>query len=110
MATGDTPPRIPSRDRDQTRREGIPHVRTGQQNPGPHAGSQAATSRKSVAENPTRMLRKSGRQQPAEPYVERAEIGVEPVEIPVVHHRLLLAQPRVRPAGGLVGALPGPPD
>lgn len=34
----------------------------GRQNPGPPAGSQAATSRKSMAGSPTRMLRKSGRQ------------------------------------------------
>ena len=46
----------------------------------------------------------------AEFHVERAEIGVEPVEIPVVDHRLLLAQPRVPLAGHRVPALPGPPD
>ena len=45
----------------------------------------------------------------AEFHVERAEIGVEPVEIPVVDHRLLLAQPRVPLAGHRVPALPGPP-
>ena len=46
----------------------------------------------------------------AELDVERAEIGVEPVEIPVVDHRLLLAQPRIPLAGHRVRALPGPPD
>jgi hypothetical protein len=46
----------------------------------------------------------------AELDVERAEIGVEPVEIPVVDHCLLLAQPRVPLAGHRVLALPGPPD
>ena len=46
----------------------------------------------------------------AEFHVERAEIGVEPVEIPVIDHRLLLAQPRVPLAGHRVRALPGPPD
>ncbi len=46
---------------------------------------------------------------PAEFHVERAEAGVEPVEIPVVDHRLLLAQPRVPLAGHRVPALPGPP-
>ena len=35
--------------RDQTRRGGIPHIQRGRQNPGPHAGSQAATSSKSTA-------------------------------------------------------------
>ena len=45
----------------------------------------------------------------AEFHVERPEIGVEPVEIPVVDHRLLLAQPRVPLAGYQVPALPGPP-
>ena len=46
----------------------------------------------------------------AELDVERAEIRVEAVEIPVVHHRLFLAQPRVPLAGHRVLALPGPPD
>jgi hypothetical protein len=45
----------------------------------------------------------------AEFHVERAEIGVEPVEIPVIDHRLLLAQPRIPLAGHRVPALPGPP-
>ena len=45
----------------------------------------------------------------AEFHVERAEAGVEPVEIPVVDHRLLLAQPRVPLAGHRVPPLPGPP-
>ena len=45
----------------------------------------------------------------AEFHVERAEVSVEPVEIPVVDHRLLLAQPRVPFAGHRVPPLPGPP-
>src|SRR5437588_12333615 len=40
----------------------------------------------------------------------RAEAGVEPVEIPVVDHRLFLAQPGVPLAGHRVPPLPGPPD
>jgi hypothetical protein len=41
--------------------------------------------------------------------MERAEIGVEPVEVPVAGHRLLLVQPRVRPSGCRVPAPRGPP-
>ena len=45
----------------------------------------------------------------AELEVERAEIGVEAIEVPVVDHRLLLVQPRVRLAGRRVPAPCGPP-
>jgi hypothetical protein len=45
----------------------------------------------------------------AELDMERAEIGVEAVEIPVVDHRLLLVQPRVPLPGCRVLALGGPP-
>ena len=62
MATGDSPPRIPPRDRRQTRRGGIPHVQQRQENPGPHSGSQEATSSKSTARHAAEMLRKSSRQ------------------------------------------------
>jgi hypothetical protein len=62
MATGDTPPRIPSRDRRKTRREGIPHVRGDDSNPAPPVTASQQTSRKRMAEHPTVMLRKSGRQ------------------------------------------------
>ncbi|HEU5219603.1 MAG TPA: hypothetical protein VFU23_13165 [Gemmatimonadales bacterium] len=41
--------------------------------------------------------------------VERAEIGVKAIEIPVVDHRLLLVQPRVSLPGRPVLALRGPP-
>ena len=58
-----TPPRIPPRDRRQTRRGGIPHVQHRQQNPGPHSGSQEATSSKSTARHVAAKLRKSSRQQ-----------------------------------------------
>src|SRR5258707_3854223 len=43
--------------------EGSFTFQTGQQDPGPPAGSQAATSSKSTAGHPAEMLRKSGRQQ-----------------------------------------------
>ena len=58
-----TPPRIPPRDRRQTRRGGIPHVQQRQQNPGPHSSSQEATSTKSTARHAAEKLRKSSRQQ-----------------------------------------------
>src|SRR5437588_1729254 len=63
MATGDSPPRIPPRDRRKTRRGGIPHVQQRQENPGPHSGNQEATSSKSTARHSAEMLRKSSRQQ-----------------------------------------------
>src|ERR1700693_5505094 len=65
MATGDTPPRIPSRDRRKTRRGGILTFQTETAKAWPARSSQAATSTKSTAGNPTIMLRKSGRQQSA---------------------------------------------
>src|SRR5437867_2262161 len=64
MATGDSPPRIPPRDRRETRRGGIPHVQGRQQNPDPAEGSREAGSSKSTAGHPAGMLRESGRQQP----------------------------------------------
>src|SRR6058998_2335783 len=63
MATGDSPPRIPPRDRRETRRGGIPHVQGRQQNPDPAEGSREAGSSKSTAGHPAGMLRESGRQQ-----------------------------------------------
>ncbi len=45
----------------------------------------------------------------AELQVERAEIGVEPVKVPVVDHRLFFAQPRVPFPGHRIPALAGPP-
>ncbi len=45
----------------------------------------------------------------AELQVERPEVPVEPVEIPVVDHRALPGQPRVAPAGHGVAALAGSP-
>src|SRR5260370_42636374 len=62
MATGDSPPRIPPRDRRETRRGGIPHVQHRQENPGPLSGNQEAASSKSTARHAAEMLRKSGRQ------------------------------------------------
>ena len=64
MATGDSPPRIPPRDRRKTRRGGIPHVSRGRrQNPGPFRYSPEAGSTKSTARQPPGTLRKSSRQQ-----------------------------------------------
>src|SRR5260370_38509429 len=62
MATGDSPPRIPPRDRRKTRRGGIPHVHQRQENPGPLSDNQEATSSKSTARHAAQMLRKSSRQ------------------------------------------------
>src|SRR3984893_3902702 len=45
----------------------------------------------------------------AELDVERAEVGVEAVEIPVVDHRLVLVKPRVPLPGRRIPALRGPP-
>src|SRR6266516_1696316 len=63
-----TPPWIPPRDRGQTTAGRDPSRSKGDaQDPGPDGHRQAATSPKSTAEDPARMLRKSGRQhQPAE--------------------------------------------
>ena len=60
-----TPSRIPPRDRGQTTARRDPsHFNGDAQDLGSHRHSQAATSPKSTAEDPARMLSKSGRQQP----------------------------------------------
>src|SRR5260221_7174815 len=63
MATGDTASDPSPRPWPNEGEEGSLTLQRGRQDPGPRGHSKAATSPKSTAEDPARMLRKSGRQQ-----------------------------------------------
>src|SRR5258707_5754604 len=63
MATGDTASDPSPRPWPNEGEEGSLTLQRGRQDPGPRGHSKAATSPKSTAEEPARMLRKSGRQQ-----------------------------------------------